>query len=105
MVREDIHMGAASSSPSPERQRKRKAEEDWEDPQSKVNRIRAWENAHVLLLLVNVLMAQRGIRSSQSELAYPFENLMKVRGWVKYEPTSTNTPRVLYKAEDGTRAC
>jgi hypothetical protein len=30
---------------------------------------------------------------------------MKVRGWIKYEPTSANMPRVLYEAEDGTRAC
>jgi hypothetical protein len=48
---------------------------------------------------------QQGISSSQSALAHPFESLMKVRGWVKYEPTSANTPRVLYEAEDGTRAC
>jgi hypothetical protein len=92
MVREDLHLGAASPSPSPERQRKRKAEEDWEDAQSKVNRVRTRENAHLLLQKDDVPVAQQGMRSSQSELTYSFESLMKVRGWVKYEPTSANTP-------------
>jgi hypothetical protein len=78
MVKEDLHLGAASLSPSRKRQRKRKAEEDWEDAQSKVNRVRTWENACLLLQEVNVPVAQRGIRSSQSELTYPFENIMKV---------------------------
>jgi hypothetical protein len=64
MVREDLCLGAASPSLSPERQRKRKAEEDWEDTQSKVNRVRTWENACMLLQKDNVPMAQQGMRSS-----------------------------------------
>jgi hypothetical protein len=39
MAKEDLCLGAVSPSPSCKRQRKRKAEEDWEDTQSKVDRV------------------------------------------------------------------
>jgi hypothetical protein len=54
-------LGSISPSPSHKetfRQRKRKAEEDWDNVQSKVHRVRAWEDACYLLQEDDVPMAQ-----------------------------------------------
>ncbi len=78
------------------RQGKRKATEESEGRQAKVNRIRARENALLVLQEVGVPVAQRGIRE--------YDELMRERGWVEYQP-SANTPRVLYESANGTKAC
>jgi hypothetical protein len=63
---------------------KRKAMEGWEESQAKVNRVRAQENACLILQEVGVSVAQQGVRREHEEL-------MKEWGWVEYVPNA-NTP-------------